>query len=412
MNGRSYLLMQIEALSEELDSIENSMESLDNKELLHAMRVRFLNLFDERKAELVGLREKLSNKVSSERTLSKEWEQLKGISRNCGDLFLEFEGTMLRSSFPHGNEICRVADSLIYYLNYWSGLEWDRFTVMTARGESFAEMTGIIKVRFPDFTVWRLPLVAHEFGHYAISRITYGNRHPFKNIVEEWINLKKPETIMEKRRLQELFADVFATYIMGPAYAATLILLNLNPRDDLAFVDGITHPNHNKRVYCILKTLKEMSSQDDYSGIIGYLEKAWQMNLESSDFAAISKDLDRSDIGKVAGNWIEILMKARGRAKYNGWARTDILIEALNPNFDCSQEQNAECTLPDVLNAAWRCRIKYADEDSYGENRLMVQEINRKALNLCMKIRTDRDQNILHPRDSELCVKSNENAID
>ena len=38
-------------------------------------------------------------------------------------------------------------------------------------------------------------------------------------------------------------------------------------------------------------------------------------------------------------------------------------------------------TLPDVLNAAWLCRIQHGDEDSY-----LVRRIGDKAVDLCREI--------------------------
>jgi hypothetical protein len=395
MNGSSYLLSQIEALSEELDIAKNSMELLDNKKLLHAMRARFLNLFNTRQAELKDLSERSIKKISSNDKLGDEWEELQNCCSNCADLFREyltyFGGAMLRSSPLDSNEICQVADALLYYLNYWSNLKWDRFTIMSAEGESFAEMTEIIRVRFPEFNIWRLPLVAHEFGHYAMPTINYDKHYPFKDIIleangkeEECIDPKKWVERKKKSRLQEIFADVFATYLIGPAYPSTLILLSFNPRDNLACVDGITHPSHNKRVYCSLKMLEEMSRpQTEYSGITGYLRETWQRNLESVGYSFLSKDLE-NNCGKLVENWNKELTWALAKVKYNGWLQVEDLMEALNSNS--SRGQIDDYTLPDVMNAAWRCRIKYANNDGKGENSIMVQKINKKALDLCRKI--------------------------
>lgn len=397
MNAGSYLLSQIEALSEELDIARNSMELLENKKLLHAMRARFLILFNTRQAELDGLRNKLKNKISLDGELSDEWKGLEECSNNCSDLFREylayFEGAMLRSSPLDSNEICQVADALLYHLSYWSDVKWDRFTIMAAEGESFAEMTEIIRVRFPEFNIWRLPLVAHEFGHYAMSRISYDKQYPFRDIArgaivreEEDFDPEKQAERKKKSHLQEIFSDVFATYVIGPAYASTMILLSLNPRDNLACVDGITHPSHNKRVYCILKMLEEMSRQHkEYSGIIGYLKEIWQMNLESVGYSALSNELEK-DCGKAVDRCNEVLTKTLSEVKYNGWMRTEDLMEELNPKRESSPELNRECTLPDVMNAAWRCRIKYANQNGKGENSIMVKKINNLALDLCRKV--------------------------
>ena len=132
--------------------------------------------------------------------------------------------------------------------------------------------------------------------------------------------------------------------------------------------------------------LEEISRQNkEYSGIIGHLKETWQMNLESVGYSALSEELEK-DCGKLVDSCNEVLTKTLSEVKYNGWMRTEDLMEELNPKRQSSPKLNRECTLPDVMNAAWRCRIKYANQNGKGENSIMVKKINNLALDLCRRI--------------------------
>src|SRR5262249_51406054 len=98
------------------------------------------------------------------------WKQFQEIQDRCQYLFREclafMQGALIRVT-ALDNGLCQIADSLIKVLNHRAGnLGWDRLTVL-ADAEFYRDMADIIRLRFPGMNIWNLPVVAHEFGHYA-----------------------------------------------------------------------------------------------------------------------------------------------------------------------------------------------------------------------------------------------------
>jgi hypothetical protein len=372
------LMAQIGALAENLDRAERALSAPQiDPELRKAVHNRFGWLIGDKKKELRTLRKQVEGGLSMDLC----WEGFRRTRKECGDLFSEclafLEGALVRSA-GLDDGICKVADALLAYLSYHADIPWSRFTIM-AEGEFFTRLTEIVRLRFPEFSVWNLPIAAHEFGHFVAEEIRKdGPSDLFMTILQGEGNLKPEER--DKRFLHEQFADLFAVYALGPAFACTCILLHFDP--GTADQDGREHPADAKRVHFILGALEEMDKADwkrPYAGIIKYLREMWQGSREA---ARKSEPLTPEIIGQLNNRlnelYVRVVDKRLAGVRYTSWSRASVLAPELLSDKEPAQllkDFKGEITLPDLLNAAWLCRI----QDWENSN-----QIGQRALGLCL----------------------------
>ena len=264
-------------------------------------------------------------------------------------------------------------------------------------GDFFADMTEIIRLRFPEFTIWNLPIVGHEFGHFVGRELRKrikdrkGQRDFIKEIIEQEgkQNSTEDEKKKEEDYLYEHLADIFATYSLGPAFAFTSILLKFNPNQSQ---DGEIHPSNVKRVYIILKTLEKMNTLPgenqgiNYQHLIRQLRESWHVSLNKLEESTITisglKAKREEKTTKLLSDRLDkmysTLMQEVSNVRYT---KEDWLRALSLSNYLCLSEQNEinyyDYQLIDVLNAACICRWL----DSKPQD-----DISEKAINLCHKI--------------------------
>lgn len=386
MDSRSVLLAQIEALGENLTRMTKALDQQDIEQiapsLRRAVRNRFEWLMKAREKELDMLRKQVDGNLA----LDICWENFRTTRKDCRMLFREclafLEGALIRG-VGLDDGICQVADAILADLSYKADIPWQRFTIM-AEGEFFTNLTEVIRLRFPEFSIWNLPIAAHEFGHYVAEQLRKGEpSDPFVTILHGEGRFEPDER--DIRFLHEQFADLFATYTLGPAYACTSILLSFDPRT--ADRDGDEHPAAAKRVHFILKALEEMdrdSVAQPQLGIINTLRSLWQGSLEAvGKPEPLSPDVIGQLNSRLNQLYVQVAEKSQrlAGARYNSWSRAALLSAKLLSDKEATQlleEHQREITLPDVLNAAWLCRIKHWDTHRH--------LVSGKALALCLEI--------------------------
>ncbi len=181
------------------------------------------------------------------------WAGYDALSLACEPLFDEC--LVIRQGAAARREglddgICNLADHLLAEICSDADISWRRFTVL-ATGESYTHVSDVIRVRFPQVSLWDLPVVAHELGHHASLRLeqpTIGRFVvPFEELERTWAGRMAPAL------LEEYFADAFASVTLGPAYACTCLLLRFDPAD--AGAVGGDHPADRDRAHVILAVL-------------------------------------------------------------------------------------------------------------------------------------------------------------
>jgi hypothetical protein len=390
----SALVLQMDALRQKLVETEKAVQSpkLDSW-LRKRVEARFDTLLNRRRTRLQKLRESVSS-LSRGQPLQPFWQEFSQCERECRELFEEclafVQGALVRAA-GIDNSACLMADNLLDDLAFWADVGWDRFTLLDT-GEFYGETAEIVRVRFPDVSLWSLPLAAHEFGHFLGPELKEsqagGSNYPFQGMLRD-ADANRPSgwTLAHTKdwqHLHERFADLFATYTLGPAFASSFILSRLNPGE--AYVESSTHPSHAKRVHAILWVLSKMDQEAGglgrpYGALIDLLRNFWRESLQAAgqpdglpapEAALLEQRLDE------LYNLLKRTTSAKLAYQSDNWRRAEDLASILLPDkpWHPSAKYN-EATLRDVLNAAWLSRLEQREQEPY-----LVNEISRRALDL------------------------------
>jgi hypothetical protein len=386
MDARSILSDRIDLVS---SSLHKAKKLLDHPEVDPALSGRV------RGPLIIEIQENLDNlnqlrlEVEEGQALDACWHSFRNFSQQCERVFREclafIQGAFLRNAGTD-NGLCQVADALLVYLSQKADISWNRFT-MLGEGEFFVDMAQIIRLRFLDLSVWTLPIAAHEFGHFVGPEIKVKGadgkfRHPFEEMLEK----EKQKGQKQFSYLHEHFADLFATYTIGPAFACACILLRFDP--GAAYQDKASHPSDAKRLYLIFKMLEKMREEDKqglmsaaYQPLINRLEEKWKESLAVQKGAPTLTEEETFSLDDLLEELFFLLKKRPEDLRYKSWLETEKLAAQLRPSNDLPVKVNDDITLPDVLNAAWLCRVQYWHEDVF-----VLRRIEERATDLCFRI--------------------------
>jgi hypothetical protein len=191
-----------------------------------------------------------------------------------------------------GERCCLVADALLADLAQAAGVVWAGRTVPGGEDRANAR-TGLVELRFPAGEFWAIPAVAHEMGHVLARAPQLGRRPGSGNAARRIIDDGLPAAQRE-----EFFCDFYATYVLGSAFPAFMILERLDPSlaaPERPFPDketaAATHPTPDKRALVMMRTmtlLDEAAGRWDapQAGARRFLEAAWRERLTRAGKAA------------------------------------------------------------------------------------------------------------------------------
>lgn len=310
-------------------------------------------------------------------------------------------------------DICTIADDLIRNCGQLGYTKWESMIIPSGQGA--LTLARIIRMGFPEWTLWALPLTAHELGQVMVMvKETKINDYLVResNLMRKALEEKTKtalcpaETKHLEKRIQICMADAFATCAMGPAYVCALLLLRLNPLS--AYVNHDDQPQDAERAHIALHMLQLMSGtgpvQEDYQDLITILDDEWKAALAQAGganggaAAAAEPPLDEKQkewddfIWKKQEEWAGFIwdtLKDDTRGSYSGklwtstknalknliekpnvlWYSTEKRLEELKksdgPNGADIQDIKVEGSEEwrDVLNAAWGYRIEQLSKE-------------------------------------------------
>jgi hypothetical protein len=327
--------------------------------------------------------------TSAERSIKRAWKgYADSLSVHSQGLLAEYvdflAGLALRAAgLDQG--ICQTADELVRRWEKDLGVSWKSLTIPSYREAESMTPARLIRLGFPEWTIWALPLIAHEFGHVVIASTT-----PLANLIRS-----NGVSARDRRHRQELAADAVATYAMGPAYACAAILLRFNPIG--AYVSQGNQPAVARRAAVILAILERMDKKDKmgaYEPIINLLRTEWDTALAQahSDVPTETRDRDSAAFAKwlaveiawVDTFWISLHDNKRPVYSSDAWTTIDHWTGPLRDGNVEGIDPGPGYGLIDVLNAAWLSRIR---------DPRATKTIERTACELWERIQ-ERDKNL------------------
>jgi hypothetical protein len=153
--------------------------------------------------------------------------------------------------------------------------------------DAFGPLAATVHVRFPG-SVWTLPFVAHEYGHLVAFRHVADegagvDRRASLPVAERLERERAKNRVIAWAQLGELFADMFATWVLGPAFPLAL--------DQLLFQDGradeasAQHPRPSARLTACRRTLERLDDlgaayAPDNASVVEFLERSWSARAQ------------------------------------------------------------------------------------------------------------------------------------
>ena len=295
------------------------------------------------------------------------WKQYRKAHSQSQEIFAEFVdflgGMALRDTgFDEG--ISRMAEDLIrtYKTNREPAYPW--LALPATRQEAVVKtLARVVKVSFPEWTIWGLPFTANAFWH-VIARHDFGEDLP---------------AISE--RLQICCADAFATFTMGPAYAYAAFYLLLNPLDAWRANDACERVGDDTRARAILQMLESMSSEDTmadtgYEPIVKSLTKLWTAALSEANVGQPTPQTikDNEETAKVITTLRGMLTQCECASFLAvEWDQ----VETLEQIQTARPLQIGE--LRSVLNSMWKARVDPAQSVKGVAEKVQLRILNKKA---------------------------------
>lgn len=256
--------------------------------------------------------------------------------------------------------ICRIAEMLLEICGHVGLVHWDSLTIPARRAAMAMTVAQLIRLGFPEWTLWALPLAAYELAHVVVSEHTELDSYRQRQTEVEGV---------DGRHLDNCLADAFASYTMGPAYACAALLLRFDP----------TAPLDVERAEIILGMLERVEAnarRASYREILDLLRQEWSAALQQAEVEPISTEVLES-LERWADDFVSLFQKAYGVASVaysdSSWALAlDWAAKLADPEPDIGTIPTG-ADLRDVLNAAWLCRVRNtsagrADPDPILEN--------------------------------------------
>jgi hypothetical protein len=254
------------------------------------------------------------------------------------------------------NDICLMIDKLLRAWTEVGGQELS-YSICIPAVQECLTIGRVIRVGFPEWTIWSVPLCAHEFG-----KIVVADNNEIGDKLKEWTG----SDVVLRRHCETYLADAFACCSMGPAYACAAILLKFDPAANES-EDSDRAPDHY-RVEVILSVLRELQAVQypalPLDEFLDRLEQAWNSARGALQTRPATSQPEREQVDNAAlraeiVDFALYLLRDEGLLySAAGWPRVQRLAKELFPRTATGETPAEATTLLEVLNAAWYERVE------------------------------------------------------
>jgi hypothetical protein len=331
------------------------------------------------------------------------WRRYTKIQAESEDIFrecLELLGGLALRDRINDEHVCRFADELIKEQANAVG-RMSRFTIPVLIPVLDYSLSSTLRrvatVRFPEWQLWTLPLVAHEYAlglldengallnfaaQLAAEAISFSppvdgddaDSGEGQSTSDAQVTTGADAAALRERRMRILIADAVATYTTGPAFACAALILRLSPFK----TGGDGNPSDEDRAAVILGVLESMSSEKPrpFADIASRLGEYWKESVA----AARGTSADTVDLEPpISSKRIVRQLKRtffRPNIPYTGqeWLQATEWGDAWKRQLEAQKEKlivphvQSGSHLRDALNACWYCRVETVSGLTASEN--------------------------------------------
>jgi hypothetical protein len=243
--------------------------------------------------------------------------------------------------------------------------------------DSYSDFVPMIRLRFPPDGLWDVPVLAHELGHHVAYRLSadagYGleRRRPMVDLISARMKAAGGDERQKSKVehwLNEFFADMFATYVLGFSFAASVLMLRL----DLSSPNNAasaTHPSPAARAKAILYAMKRMSKDmadgakdRPFDAPRSWLEARWKALVGAEAPGDPGAGLTELPFAEL----YDAICSMAPDALYRGWDKVPKLQNDLQ-----GKAAPWPADARDLLNAAWSARTEGDKVDDIEQRTLL-----------------------------------------
>ncbi len=293
--------------------------------------------------------------------LKRAWAEEERLGRLSAPLFAEYvdllHGLALRETGLERG-VGQLADRLLDGCDRVVGAYWRSLAIPAYRGLGELTPAQIIRLGFPEWTIWAVPLAAYEFGRIVLA--------PDRRLHDATAALREQHPALAALGpVDDSLADAFAAYTVGPAYACAALLMRLDPRPA---PDG--RPKDHGRVQVILGLLALTDEQAgaglSFADTRERLRQAWNdAVVQAGAELPAAAGAEAVALDALLATFVEWADKNAFTARYSAAAwelaedwKTRMLDLLHDPDAIVPRGDDVR----DVLNAAWLCRLAHPDE--------------------------------------------------
>jgi hypothetical protein len=338
---------RVRDLASDLASAEELLGRIDPR-LWQRVRVRMETRLVSTSAAAEELRKRTSASAEIE-----HWAELTALSCEVDDLLQECADLLAGAAeraLGLDDGYCELADALADELVARTTIgHWGSFSLI-GRSERYARASRVIQVRFPATSVWQLPIVAHELGHFVgpalVEDVGLRSEHPLDRLFADLGD----GTETSWSWLQELFADAFAVHLLGPAYAYTAAMVVFDPLAALVLSD--THPAPQHRIELMAGVLE--AHGDSHSTLAaGVLRQQWDALVTGAEGAEGREPLGPS---RFAEPLVDLVRDHLLVSRWNQWDEAEQVAAVLERGDRWPRAEPP--AIATILNGAWRARLR------------------------------------------------------
>lgn len=211
-----------------------------------------------------------------EQELEQAWKNFGQLRSNANEIFAEFVELVAGLAFRERSRdwwVFRAADSVVTECAELARQRWDPVTVPGLKHAIARTLEQVVRLRFPDWTIWALPITAYEFWRVYLPSDDDQPRLAQQFVIGQCDDIDRLDDV----RLGFL-ADAFATFTMGPSYACASLMLKLSVEEA-------------ERAHVILRSLELAGGTTDEregnynADIVQPIRRWWQASPGTGDVA-------------------------------------------------------------------------------------------------------------------------------